>query len=79
MEGDLAAKTGSNLRLVNDSQNPNFRISSYFWSERRCAFGALQQGNAVTSVFVVIFSFQLITQHVVVVVNLAKYRVIISK
>ena len=29
----------------------------YFWSERRCAGGALQQGNAVTSVFVVIFSF----------------------
>ena len=45
-----------------------------FWSERRCAGGALQQGNAVTSKFVVIFSFflsfQLITQHVVVVVNL---------
>ena len=45
-----------------------------FWSERRCAGSALQQGNAVTSVFVVIFSlflsFQLITQHVVVVVKL---------
>ena len=26
------------------------------WSERRCAGGVLQQGNAVTSVFVVIFS-----------------------
>ena len=40
-----------------------------FWSERRCA-----GSDVVTSVFVVIFSFslslQLITQHVVVVVNL---------
>ena len=25
--------------------------STLFWSERRCAGGALQQGNAVTSVF----------------------------
>ena len=57
-------------------------INGIFWSEHRCAGGALQQGNAVTYKFVVIFSFflsfQLITQHVVVVVNLAKYRVIKS-
>ena len=49
--------------------------------ECRCAGRSMQQGNAVTSKFVVIFSSSswLITQHVVVVVNLAKYRVIISK
>ena len=43
------------------------------WSERHCAGGALQQGYAVTSKFIGIFSslsLHLITQHVVVVVNL---------
>ena len=32
---------------------------SYFWSERRCAGGALQQGYAVTSKFIGIFSLSL--------------------
>ena len=48
---------------------------SFNWSERRCAGGALQQGYAVTSKFIGIFSSlslsssELITQCVVVVVN----------
>ena len=49
------------------------KLMVYYWSERRCEGGSLQQGNAVTSKFVVIFSssFGLITQ-------LAKYRAIKS-
>ena len=48
-----------------------------YWSERRCAGGELQQGYAVASNFTGIFSSlsllsELITQHVVVVVNLPR-------
>ena len=49
-------------------------VFSLIWSERRCAVGTLHQGYAVTSKFIDIFTLsllsQLITQHVVVVVNL---------
>ena len=51
------------------------------WSERRCAGGELQQGYAVTSNFIGIFSSllsplsELITQCVVVVVNLPSQAV----
>ena len=58
---------------------PQVKVVIVFWSERRCAVGTLHQGYAVTSKFIDIFSFflsfflsELITQHVVVVVNLPR-------
>ena len=42
-----------------------------FWSERRCSAGLAEQGNAVATKFIVLFSsLWLITHSVVLVVNL---------
>ena len=74
--GNLSTHCFSWQRLMGVHSPDSF---TKFWSERRCAGGALQQGYAVTSKFIDIFSlslslslsiFQLITQCVVVIVNL---------
>ena len=51
------------------------KVLHKFWSERRCSGGLAEQGNAVVTKFIVLFSLSLssssglITHSVVVVVN----------